>query len=121
MARLTFADLTADPQNANRGTPAGMELLERSLRENGAGRSILTDKNGIVISGNKTVETAAGLGLRLREVATDGSELVVVRRQDLDLTNDPRAQALALLDNRVAEINLDWDPAMLALLHADHG
>lgn len=39
----TIADLRFDDKNFNRHTSYGMGLLEKSLRENGAGRSILID------------------------------------------------------------------------------
>jgi len=39
--------------NANRGTERGTSALESSLELYGAGRSILLDKNGIIIAGNK--------------------------------------------------------------------
>lgn len=109
----TVADLISDPQNANRGTPRGRAMLDRSLRTYGAGRSILTDRDGRVIAGNKTVEQATALKLPIRVVDTNGSELVVVRRTDLDLARDPRARELALVDNRTSELDLAWDPEML--------
>ena len=59
----TIKDLTPDPQNANKGTERGVEMLEQSLRSYGAGRSLLIDKNGVVIAGNKTLEAAASIGL----------------------------------------------------------
>ena len=37
----------------------------------------------------------------------------------MDLATDARAQALAIADNRVGELNLEWDVAMLRQLHAD--
>lgn len=109
-----LADLTPDRRNANRGTPRGRALLEDSLRRYGAGRSILADKHGNVIAGNKTLEAAADLGLPVRFVQTDGRELVVVQRRDLDLDADPRARELAYADNRVAQLDLDWDVQALA-------
>ena len=51
----SLADLTPDPRNANLGTERGLAMLERSLRETGAGRSILVDRAGRVIAGNKGV------------------------------------------------------------------
>ncbi len=109
----TLADLQLDPQNANRGTSRGRTLLGESLRAHGAGRSIVVDREGRVIAGNKTVEQARQLGLSMRVVTTMGEELVVVHRTDLDLATDPRARRLALADNRVAELDLEWDPDML--------
>src|ERR1041384_588040 len=95
-----LSSLTPDTHNANQGTQRGRGLLEKSLRQYGAGRSILADKNGVIIAGNKTLETAADLGLPVKVVETDGTELVVVQRTDLDLTRDKAARELAYADNR---------------------
>lgn len=111
-------DLTPDPLNANRGTARGQEALAASLQTYGAGRSILADRRGRVIAGNKTLEQAKRLGLPITVVRSDGRALVVVQRQDLDL-DDASARALAIADNRIAELDLAWDPAVLAQLKAD--
>lgn len=102
-------DLTPDARNANKGTARGRSLLEDSLRRYGAGRSILADKHGNLIAGNKTAEVAAELGLAIRTIETDGNELVVVQRNDLDLNTDEAARMLGYADNRVGEVSLDWD------------
>lgn len=113
----SLRDLEPDKHNANKGTDRGRSMLGTSLREYGAGRSILVDRNGRIIAGNKTVESATAAGMQnLIEVQTTGDELVVVRRMDLDLENDPKAKALAIADNRIAEIDLEWDPTVLANL-----
>jgi DNA modification methylase len=114
-----LADLTPDPQNANRGTDRGRDALARSLRDYGAGRAVLIDRHGRIIAGNKTVEQATRLGLRLRVVKTDGQQLIAVQRADLDLATDPRAKALAIADNRVGELDLEWDVDLLKQLQAD--
>src|SRR5216684_249030 len=117
--RLDLVDLTFDPHNANRGTDRGRAALERSLREYGAGRAVLIDRHGTVIAGNKTVEQAKRLNIPLRVVKADGQHLIAVQRDDLDLATDPRARALAIADNRVGELDLEWDVEMLQQLHAD--
>lgn len=117
-----LADLTPDSRNANRGTLRGRRALQTSLEQYGAGRSILTDKNGVVIAGNKTLETAADLDLPIRVVPTKGDRLVVVQRTDLDLLSpDTRARELAYADNRVAQLDLEWDSDMLAIDVAEQG
>lgn len=106
-------ELLFDPRNANRGTERGRALLDRSLRQYGAGRSILLDKHNRIIAGNKTTEVAADIGLeKVLIVETDGTELVAVKRTDLDLDDKP-ARELAYADNRVTEIDLDWSAAQL--------
>ena len=114
----TLSDLTSDPRNANRGTPRGREALRHSLHAFGAGRAVLIDRHGVVIAGNKTVAEVRAQGLRLRVIESDGSELIAVQRRDLDLASDDRAQALALADNRVGELDLVWDETTLQELHA---
>jgi DNA modification methylase len=115
----SLVDLVADPRNANRGTARGRAALERSLREYGAARAVVVDKNGCVIAGNKTVAEAKALEMPLRIVKSNGRELIAVQRDDLDLATDPRARELAIADNRIAELDLEWDPEMLERLRAD--
>jgi len=80
------ADLVLDDRNANRGTARGGGMLQDSLQRFGAGRSVLIDREGRVIAGNKTVERARALGLdRLLVVPSNGRQLVAVQRTDLDL------------------------------------
>ena len=114
----TLSDLTPDPKNANRGTSRGRDALAHSVRAYGTGRAVLIDRHGVVIAGNKTVEEAKAQGLGLRVIETDGSELIAVQRRDLDLASDASAKALAVADNRTAELGLEWDESALTDLHA---
>jgi DNA modification methylase len=112
-------DVSPDPRNANRGTSRGLEAIDASLRQFGAGRSIVLDRSGRIIAGNKTADRARRLGIPLRVVKTDGRHLVAVQRCDLDLATDSTAQQLAIADNRVGELDLEWDLDMLRQLKAD--
>ena len=56
-------DLIQDDHNFNKGTEQGQELMERSFKEMGAGRSILIDRNGNIIKGIRAPFTQGG-GLR---------------------------------------------------------
>lgn len=114
MTQAHISDFIPDASNANRGTERGRALLEQSLRQYGAGRSILVDKAGRVIAGNKTLETAAEIGLDdVIVVQTDGKQIVAVQRMDLDLANDEAARMLAYADNRTSEVDLSFDPKQL--------
>ena len=116
---IPISSLTLDAQNANRGTERGRAMLAASLKEYGAGRSILIDKNGNVIAGNKTLEQAFAAGHKdVLVVKTDGKKLVAVQRMDLDL-KDPKAKALAIADNRSGEVGLSWDADVLQELEVD--
>lgn len=104
-----ISDLTPDTLNANKHTQYGMHLMEKSISELGLGRSIIVDKNGKIIGGNATVETAANLGLEnVIIIETTGDQLVAVKRMDIDLDSE-RGRSLALADNATSKVNLDWD------------
>lgn len=108
----TLSDLTPDDKNANRGTARGREAVRDSLEKLGAGRSILMDKNGRVIAGNKTLDAARAAGLAgVITVETTGDQLVVVQRTDLDL-DDAKARELGIADNRGSQVGLEWDAAV---------
>ena len=78
--------LVADDQNFNRGTDEGKQLIARSFKEHGAGRSVLLDKNNRLVAGNKATEGARQAGIRrVIVVDTEGDEMVAVRRKDVDL------------------------------------
>ncbi len=110
----SIEDLSPDLKNANAGTQRGRGMVEASLREVGAGRSILVDKDGRVIAGNKTLESAADIGLEIQTIQSDGSKLIVVQRTDLDLSDDAGpARRLAYFDNRASETGLAWDAEQL--------
>ena len=107
-------DLQPDKRNANKGTERGLKALDHSLRQYGAGRSLLVDKHGRIIAGNKTHQAAADIGLEdVIVVQTDGTKLVAVQRTDLDLEQDKAARELAYADNRVGQLDLDFDVAVM--------
>lgn len=109
-------DLTPDPNNARRHNPRNIGVIERSLSEVGAARSIVIDEDGVILAGNATTTAAQQAGItRVRVVDADGDELIAVRRTGL---TDEQKVKLALADNRAAEL-ADWDPATLAALAAD--
>ncbi len=111
---MKLYDLQSDKRNANKGSPRGDKMIEDSLRQYGAGRSILIDKHGKIIAGNKTVENAGQIGMDdVIVVQSDGTKLVAVQRTDLDLSTDRMAKELAIADNRSSQVSLDWDVDVL--------
>lgn len=104
-----LADLEPDMDNANKHTAHGMELLKKSLLENGAGRSILLSNDNRVIAGNGTLEVAQLVGLEnVRVIDTDGKEIIAVRRTDIDSNSDEFFK-MALADNIVSKRNIVMD------------
>jgi len=111
---MQIKDLTPDPENANKGTQRGEALLEKSISSYGLGRSILIDKNNRIIAGNKTAQKAGELGIdEVTVVDTTGSEVVAVRRTDLDAETDKEARELAYYDNQTSALSLDWDASQM--------
>lgn len=96
-----------DENNYRKHPDNNKRLIKRSLRENGAGRSIVVDNTGASIGGSGVLEQAEALGLKQRIVETDGSELVVVVRKDIS-PDDPRRKQLALADNATTDQS-EWD------------
>lgn len=115
--RRKIADYRPDPANPNKHSERGVSMLEDSLASVGLGRSIVVDKNGIVLAGNSTQERAIDQGFENAiEVESDGKSLIVVKRTDLDLLSDDkdnRARKLSYYDNRSAELGIAWDAEQL--------
>ena len=60
---VSIDDLIQDDHNFNKGNEQGAQLLERSFRECGAGRSVLIDKDNRLVEGIRAPFTQGG-GLR---------------------------------------------------------
>ena len=105
----TIKDLKFDDKNFNKHTEFGMSLIEKSLRDNGAGRSILIDKDNNIIAGNGVIESAGQIGLeKVKIVETDGTEIIAVKRTDIRL-NSKKGRKMALADNATAKADIEWD------------
>lgn len=110
----TIKDLKFDDKNFNKHTEFGMSLLEKSLRENGAGRSILLDKDNNIIAGNGIVEAAGQIGLeKVKIVEATGDEIIAVKRTDVSI-NSHKGRSMALADNATASADLEWDKDAIA-------
>ena len=109
--------LVADHKNARKRTQRSATLIETSLREFGAARSIVIDEHNRVLAGNGTVEGAKAIGLEnVKVIETDGNEIIAVKRKNL--TEDEKV-GLALADNRTGDL-AEWDAEMLENLSFDH-
>lgn len=100
-----------DDKNYRKHSDNNKKKIAKSLKEYGAGRSVVVDNDGVLIAGNGVFEQAVKLGLNVREVETDGTELVVVKRTDLH-TDDEKRKGLAMADNATSD-KVDWDLELL--------
>ena len=114
-----ISDLVFDDKNFNKHTEYGMSLIEKSIRNNGAGRSILIDKNNRIIAGNGVTEIAGQIGLDdVQIVETDGTKIIAVKRTDIDL-DSKQGREMALADNATAAVDLEWDADAIADVSAE--
>ena len=111
--------LRQDTHNFNRGTDEGQQLMERSFKELGAGRSILLDREGNIIAGNKSQQAARKAGIKkVRVIETTGDELIAVKRTDIDI-DSAEGRRMALLDNLTTQVNLAWDTSEIETVQAE--
>lgn len=100
-----------DKRNYRKHNDANKRKIKKSLEECGAGRSVLVDADDCLIAGNGVYEQASALGIPTRVIETDGTELVVVKRTDLQ-TDDLKRKTLALADNATSD-NVEWEDMTL--------
>lgn len=104
-----ISELIPDDRNANKHSEYGMQRLEKGLRENGLGRSILISADNKVIAGNGVTETAGTIGIeKVKVIETDGTEIIAVKRTDIK-SGTKEFYAMALSDNIIAKENIVMD------------
>lgn len=97
-----MSEIKFDKRNYRKHSDKNKNLINKSLKECGAGRSIVIDNNNEIIAGNGIYEQAQKLGIKTKIIETDGSELVVVKRTDLTTADEKRKQ-LAVMDNSTSD------------------
>jgi DNA modification methylase len=91
-----------DARNYRKHNDKNKELINKSLTECGAGRSILIDNDDEIIAGNGVFEQAKALNIPVKIIETDGNELIAVKRTDLS-TDDEKRKRLAIMDNSTSD------------------
>lgn len=116
MSKRTLKDFKLDPANANQHSARGGGLMETSIEECGFGDSMVASSDGVILSGNQRAETCFGKDMTdAIIIESDGTRPVIHVRTDLK-AEDVKAKRLAILSNRVGEVNLSWDAQALAEL-----
>lgn len=104
---MSNEEIKFDALNYRTHDEKNLKLIKKSLKELGAGRSIVIDSEGEIIAGNATYKQARELGLPVQVIETDGKRLIVVKRTDLK-TQDKKRKRLALMDNSTSD-KVQWD------------
>ena len=101
-------------RNANKHTQRGMGVLETSMRKYGYVAPMTAAADGEILDGSARIETSATVfGDDVLIVEHDGTKPVIMVRTDIASADTPEARAISIAANRVAELNLDYDPEVL--------
>lgn len=100
-------EIKFDRRNFRKHSKQNKRMIRTSLENCGAGRSILIDSEGEIIAGNGVYEQAQSIGIKTRVIETDGTELIVVKRNDLR-TDDEKRKLLAAADNATSD-KVEWN------------
>lgn len=121
LKEIDIEELVIDDDNVNDGTERGQELLDSSIEQFGAGRSVLIDKDNKLMAGSHVLKSAKKNGIKkVILVDTEGEVLVAVRRKDIDL-DTKEGRELALADNAVGKANLSWNKEALKKAEEEFG
>ena len=104
-------EIKFDPRNYRKHSEQNKKVIKKSLKELGAGRSVVIDADDTLVAGNGVYEQAQKLKMPVRVVETDGSELVVVKRTDIH-PDDEKRRKLALADNSASDLS-EWNDDLL--------
>lgn len=97
---LATSALVADPRNSRKHPKAQLVRLEAAIREFGLNVPILIDEQNSIIAGHARLAAAEALGME---------QVPCIRLTHL---TPPQKRALAIADNRIAEL-AEWDPEAL--------
>lgn len=97
-----MSEIKFDQRNYRVHDDKNKRIIRKSLKNCGAGRSVLLDNDNVLIAGNGVYEQAKELGLKVRIIESDGTELIAIKRTDLS-TEDDKRKALALADNHSSD------------------
>lgn len=106
-----MSNIKFDKRNYRKHNEKNKKLIKKSLEECGTGRSIIVDSNEEIIAGNGVYEQAKAMNIPVKVIETDGTELIAVKRTDLQ-TGDEKRTKLAILDNSTADSS-EMDYALL--------
>ena len=113
MSDVTEEQIKLNPNNVNKGTDRGAYMLRESFERVGPRRSVVADKDGVIIAGNQTVKAAREAGIPLEVIPATPDKLVVLQFDDLDIDGDgpegDKARFYEIVDNRANEVGLDWN------------
>lgn len=101
-------------KNANLHTERGLGMLGTSIERDGWIGAITVANDGETFDGSARVEVGEFEDAIVIE--SDGTKPIIHRRTDIPNADDPRAVRLGIAANRIPQVDLAWNPAILAEL-----
>jgi hypothetical protein len=113
--RRELADFRPQRRNANKHTVRGLALLDDAMSRDGYVAPMTVAADGEAIDGSARMERAAERfpGVEPLVVEHDGTRPIVMVRTDIPNAATPMARRIAVAANRIAEVDLEWDAALL--------
>lgn len=114
-----LSDFQLQRVNANKHRPRGMGMLSNIISKEGWIGAITVANDGETFAGSARLETAIdrfGDDAEPIVIDSDGSRPIIVRRVDIASADDPRAIRLGIADNRVHDVNADYDGEILGAI-----
>lgn len=109
---MQVKDIKFDERNYRIHSEKNKELIRKSINECGLARSVVIDNENCLIGGNGVV-SQLDKNTPVKVIETDGSELVVVKRTDLN-TDDEKRKKLAVMDNSTSDSS-EFDLELLSV------
>lgn len=115
--KIKLTDVLPQRQNASKHTERGMGMLGDSIQKDGWIGAITVAADGETFDGSARIETGVAAGFDdAIVIESDGTKPIIHRRTDIPNADDPRAKRLGIAANRVPQVNLEWNPDILAEL-----
>ena len=109
-----LSDFRPQDENANAHTERGLEALKDAYGKVGYVAPMTAAANGEIIDGSARLEQAIEQFPDEALVIThDGKRPVVMVRDDVKDAKDAKGKQISYGANRIAEIDLDWDPVQI--------
>ena len=116
MAKAKISDFRPQERNANRHTPRGLGMLDKSMADNGFIGAMTSAADGGIFDGSARILTAYerfGEDVEPIVINADGTRPIIVVRTDIPSADHPKAKKLSIAANRIPAVDLDWDPELL--------
>lgn len=102
-------------KNANRHTQRGLKALADAMGEVGYVAPITAAADGEVLDGSARLETAFDkFGNEAIVIHHTGTKPIIMVRDDIPNAHTPAAKKIAYGANRIAQLDLDFDPIQIA-------